>query len=250
MGIFIKNESQIAVMRHASRICADVHELLARHIKPGVTTGELDKIAHDYILSQGAKPSFLGYRGFPATACVSINNEVIHGIPSIRRLKSGDIVSIDIGVCYKHFHGDAARTHPVGDVSEQNKELIIAAEQAFFESVKYAKAGFRLHDLSAAIEDYIDTKGFSIVEEWCGHGIGRQLHEDPQIPNTRQETRGVRLGCGMTLAIEPMINAGFSGTITGKDTWTVVTKDGSFSAHYENTVLITDGEPDILTLRG
>jgi len=250
MGIFIKNESQIAVMRHASRICANVHDLLARHIKPGVTTGELDKIAHDYIVGQGAKPTFLGYRGFPATTCISVNNEVIHGIPGIRRLKNGDIVSIDIGVCYKQFHGDAARTHPVGEVSEQNGKLIKATEQAFFESVKYAKAGFRLHDLSAAIEDYIDTKGFSIVEEWCGHGIGRQLHEDPQIPNTRQNTRGPRLGRGMTLAIEPMVTTGLGSTVTSRDTWTVVTKDGGCSAHYENTVLITDGEPDILTLRG
>jgi len=250
MGIFIKNDDQIAIMRHASRICADTHELLASHIKPGITTAELDKIAHDYILSQDAKPSFLGYRGYPATACISINNEVIHGIPGIRRLKNGDIVSIDIGVRYKHFHGDAARTHPVGEISEEHRKLIDAAERAFFEGMEYAKAGLKLHDISAAIGDYVIAQGFSIVEEWSGHGIGRQLHEDPQIPNSRQQNRGPRLSCGMTLAIEPMINIGYGGTITLDDTWTVVTKDGKFSAHYENTILITDGEPDILTLRG
>ena len=248
MGIFIKNQEQIALMRHASRICADTHNLLAQHIKPGVTTGELDKIANEYIVSQGAKPSFLGYKGFPASICTSVNNIVIHGIPSIQRLKSGDIISIDIGVCYKRFHGDAARTHGVGNISDQSKRLIAAAETSFFESIKFAKAGCRLHDISAALEDYIDTQGFKVVEEWCGHGIGRQLHEDPQVPHTRQDKRGPRLSPGMTLAIEPMINTASGETVTLKDTWTVVTKDGGYSAHYENTVLITDGEPDVLTL--
>ena len=248
MGIFVKNNDQIAIMRHASKICAKTHELLATYIKPGMTTGELDTIANEYIISQGATATFLGYRGFPASACVSVNNEVIHGIPGIRRLKSGDIVSIDIGVCYKRFHGDAARTHAVGTISDIHRKLIDAAEKAFFESMKYAKAGGRLHDMSGAIEDYADTQGFSVVAEWCGHGIGRQLHEDPQIPHTRQDTRGPRLSRGMTLAIEPMLNVGGGETITCDDTWTVVTKDGSFSAHYENTVLITDGEPDVLTL--
>jgi len=248
MGIFIKNNDQIAIMRHASRICANTHELLASHIKPGITTGELDKIAHDYIISQGAKPSFLGYNGYPATTCTSVNNEVIHGIPGIRRLKNGDIVSIDIGVCYKHFHGDAARTHPVGEINETHQKLIDTAEKAFFEGMKHAKAGFWLHDISAAIGDYVEAQGFSVVEEWCGHGIGRQLHEAPQIPHTRQKTRGPRLSRGMTLAIEPMINTGSGNTVTLDDTWTVVTKDGGYSAHYENTIVITDGEPEVLTL--
>ena len=237
-------------MRIASKICAQAHELLARHIRPGITTGELDKIAHDFILSQDATPTFLGYRGFPATLCTSVNDEVIHGIPGIRRLKSGDIVSIDLGVCYKKFHGDAARTHAVGEISSEHSCLIETTERAFFEAVKFAKAGLRLHDLSAAIEDFVDTKGFSVVTEWCGHGIGRQLHEDPSVPNTRQEKRGPRLCRGMTLAIEPMINIGGSAVKTCDDTWTIVTQDGSFSAHYENTILITDGEPDILTLLG
>ncbi|MCL2285072.1 MAG: type I methionyl aminopeptidase [Firmicutes bacterium] len=250
MGIFIKNDDQIAIMRHASRICVDTHEMLANHIKPGITTKELDKIAHDYIISQDAKPTFLGYRGYPAATCISINNEVIHGIPGIRRLKTGDIVSIDIGVCYRHFHGDAARTHPVGEVREEHRKLIDTAEKAFFEGMKYAKAGLRLHDISAAIGDYVEANGFSVVEQWCGHGIGRQLHEDPQVPHTRQEKRGPRLTRGMTLAVEPMINTGSGETVTLDDTWTVVTKDGGFSAHYENTFVITDGEPDILTLRG
>jgi len=248
MGIFIKNNDQIAIMRHASRICADTHQLLASHIKPGITTEELDKIAYDFIISQDAKPSFLGYNGYPATTCISINNEVIHGIPGIQRLKNGDIVSIDIGVCYKHFHGDAARTHPVGEVSETHQRLIDTAEKAFFEGIKYAKAGLRLHDISAAVGDCVEAQGFSVVEEWCGHGIGRQLHEAPQIPHTRQQTRGPRLSRGMTLAIEPMINTGSGNTVTLDDTWTVVTKDGGYSAHYENTVLITDGEPEVLTL--
>jgi len=248
MGIFIKNNDQVAIMRHAGRICADTHQLLASHIKPGVTTGELDKLAHDYILNQDAKPTFLGYNGYPATTCISVNNEVIHGIPGIRCLKNGDIVSIDIGVCYKHFHADAARTHPVGKISETHQRLIDTAERAFFEGIKYAQAGFWLHEISAAIGDYVDAQGFGVVEEWCGHGIGRQLHEAPQIPHTRQKTRGPRLSRGMTLAIEPMINTGSGNTVTLEDAWTVITKDGGYSAHYENTVLITDGKPEVLTL--
>ncbi|MCL1786732.1 MAG: type I methionyl aminopeptidase [Defluviitaleaceae bacterium] len=248
MGIFIKNDEQVAHMRRASQIVAQTHALLARHIKPGVTTGELDKIAHDFILSQEAKPSFLGYHGYPASICVSVNEQVIHGIPGIRRLKSGDIVSIDIGVRYKHFHGDAARTHPVGEVSETHQHLIDTAKKSFFEGIKYAKAGNRLHEISAAIGDHVEAQGFSVVEAWCGHGIGRQLHEDPQIPHSRQDTRGPVLRRGMTLAIEPMINTGVGDTTVLDDEWTVVTKDGGYSAHYENTVLITDGEPDVLTL--
>lgn len=250
MGIVIKNESQIELMRIAGHICAKVHELLATYIKPGVTTQELDHIAHDYILSQGAIPSFLGYRGYPASSCISINNEVIHGIPGMRKLKQGDIVSVDIGVCYKHYHGDAARSHIVGDAPEEHRNLVATAEAAFFAGMQYARLGHNLHDISAAIGDYVHAQGFSIVEEWCGHGIGRQLHEDPQIPHSRQERRGPRLASGMTLAIEPMINAGNGQTVVSEDAWTVVTKDGKYSAHYENTVLITDGAPQMLTLCG
>jgi len=248
MGIFIKNDDQIQIMRHASRICAKTHELLAKHVRVGISTMELNSIAEDYIRSQDAKPSFLGYRGFPFAICTSVNSEVIHGLPSMRRLKKGDIISIDIGVCYKRFHGDAARTHAVGTVSGIHQKLIDVTEQCFFESIKYAKEGHRLHDIGNALEDYVDSFGFTVVREWCGHGVGRQLHEDPQVPQTRQEKRGPRLSRGMTLAIEPMINEGTHDLNTLDDTWTVVTKDGKYSAHYENTILITDGEPDILTV--
>jgi len=248
MGIFIKNDEQISHMRRASRICAKTHELLAQSIRPGVTTFELNSIAEDYIRSQDATPSFLGYRGFPASVCTSVNDEVIHGVPGLRRLKKGDIVSIDIGVCYKRFHGDAARTHAVGKVSEIHQKLIEVTEQSFFEAAKMAKTTNRLHDISNAIDDYVSSFGFGIVKEWCGHGIGRQVHEDPQIPHTRQQKRGPRLARGMTLAIEPMVNAGTYEINTQNDTWTVVTQDGKYSAHYENTILITDGEPEILTL--
>ena len=248
MGIFIKNDEQVALMRTASRICAKTHGLLSSMIKPGITTGELNRAAEEYIRSQDAKPSFLGYRGFPAAICTSVNNEVIHGVPGLRKLRNGDIVSIDIGVCYKRFHGDAARTHGVGKVSESSRKLIDVTEKCFFEALKYATPEHRLHDMAGAIEDYVVNNGFSVVREWCGHGIGRQVHEDPQIPHTRQDKRGPRLSRGMTLAIEPMVNAGTYDIYMRDDTWTVITKDGEYSAHYENTVLITDGEPDVLTI--
>ena len=248
MAIFIKNEQQINLMRIASKICAKTHEILAGYIYPGTSTKELDTIAREYIKSQDASPSFLGYRGFPAAICTSVNEEVIHGVPGDRKLKSGDIISIDIGVCYKRFHGDAARTHPVGQISKEHELLIQATKKSFFEGVKFATSNHRLHEISAAIEDCIDSYGFSVVREWCGHGIGRQVHEDPQIPHTRQEKRGPRLSQGMTLAIEPMVNKGGFEIQMLEDTWTVITLDGEYSAHYENTVLITDGEPEILTL--
>jgi len=248
MGIFIKNDSQIAYMRTASQICARTHELLASYIKPGLTTGELNKIAEEYIRGQGATPTFLGYRGFPAAICTSVNEQVIHGIPGLTRLKSGDIVSIDIGVCYKRFHGDSARTHAVGSIDPECQRLIDVTRDSFFEGMRYAKHGHHLHEISGAIDDYVTNRGFSVVREWCGHGIGRQLHEDPQIPHYRQENRGPRLTKGMTLAIEPMINLGGHELSMLNDTWTVVTQDGKCSAHYENTILITTGEPEILTL--
>ncbi|MCL2203137.1 MAG: type I methionyl aminopeptidase [Defluviitaleaceae bacterium] len=248
MGIFIKNDEQIAIMRQAGRICRDVHELLATYIKPGITTGELNKIAVEYIASQGATPSFLGYRGFPAAICTSVNEHVIHGVPGLRKLKNGDIISIDIGVCLKRFHGDAARSHPVGTVSEKHKRLLEVTKQSFFEAMKHARAGCHLHEMGAAIEEYVTRNGFFVVKDWCGHGIGRIVHEEPSIPHTAQKTRGPRLTPGMTLAIEPMINVGTQELNVHQDTWTVVTKDGKFSAHYEDTVLITTGEPDILTL--
>ena len=247
MAIIIKTVEQIAIMRKASKICARAHEILAANIRHGVTTLELCRIAEDYIKSQDASPAFFGYRGFPASICTSINEEVIHGVPGNRKLKKGDIIAIDIGVAYKRFHGDAARTHAVGKVSERHRKLIDITRGSFFEGMKFAKESNRLHEISAAIEQYVSDAGFSIVRDWCGHGIGRQVHEDPQIPHTKQDKGGPRLKRGMTFAIEPMVNAGTHELNMLKDTWTVITLDGEYSAHYEDTLLITDGEPEILT---
>jgi methionyl aminopeptidase len=247
MGVFIKNDEQISLMRTAGKIAARTHELLSRHIKPGITTGELNAIAEDFIRSSDAKPSFLGYRGFPAAICTSVNDEVIHGVPGLRKLLSGDIISIDLGVCVKRFHGDMARTYAVGVISEIHQKLIEVTEQSFFAGMKCCTEENRLHDISNAIDDYVKPFGFGIVSEWCGHGVGQQVHEDPQIPHTRQEKRGSRIRRGMTLAIEPMINVGTHDISMLDDTWTVLTKDGEYSAHYENTILVTDGEPEILT---
>ena len=252
MGIFIKNNAQIERMRASSRIVAEAHKLMEKNIKPGISTRELNDIADEYIRSCGAEPSFLGYKmtgeGFPASICVSINEEVIHGIPGLRRLKSGDIVSIDIGAYFDKFHGDAARTYNVGSVVPEKQMLIDVTKQSFFEAMKVCRHGRHLHEISNCIEDYVQQYGFSIITEFCGHGVGRKMHEDPQIPHYRQQSRGPRLQKGMTLAIEPMVVAGKSNIRILDDQWTVVTKDGKCAAHYENTVVITDGEPDILTL--
>ena len=239
-------------MRVASRIVAETFNLLEQHIKPGVATRDLNAVAEDYIRSQGAEPSFLGYKmtgeGFPAAICCSVNEEVIHGIPGLRRLKNGDIVSIDIGAYIDRFHGDAARTYIVGTGSPEGQMLVDVTEQSFFEVMAYARHGRHLHELSAAVESYVQRYGFTIVREFCGHGIGRHMHEDPQIPFYKQQNRGPRLQKGMTLAIEPMVVAGKADIRILNDNWTVVTKDGKCAAHYENTIVITDGEPDILTL--
>jgi len=249
MGIFVKNDEQAGRVRAASKIVARTHELLEQYIRPGVTTGELNQIAEEYIRSQGGQPSFLGYRGFPAATCVSVNEQVIHGIPGSRRLKSGDIVSVDIGVCLNKFHGDAARTHPVGDVAPEHRQLIDVTRQSFFEALQYARHGRHLHEISACVEAYVTSFGYSVVREWCGHGIGRSMHEDPQIPHYRMPSRGPRLEKGMTLCVEPMINLGKADIEMLNDNWTVVTKDGKYSAHYENTILITaSGEPELLTV--
>ena len=248
MAIIIKTDEQISIMRKASQICRGAHEMIASNIRHGVTTLELCQIAEDYIRSQDATPAFLGYRGFPASICTSINNEVIHGVPGSRKLKKGDIISIDIGVTYKRFNGDAARTHAVGKVSSRHQKLIEVTRGSFFEGIKYAKESNRLHEISAAIEQFVIDAGFSIVKDWCGHGIGRQVHEDPQIPHIKQDKGGPRLKRGMTFAIEPMVNAGSHELNMLKDTWTVITLDGEYSAHYEDTLLITDGQPDVLTL--
>lgn len=248
MPISIKSEREIEIMREAGRILKITHEELAKAVRPGISTFELNKIGEEVIRSYGCIPSFLNYNGYPASICVSVNDEVVHGIPSKKRiLKEGDIVSLDAGVIYKGYHSDAARTHAVGKISDEAAKLIEVTRQSFFEGIKYAKEGFHLYDVSAAIGAYAESFGYGVVEDLVGHGIGQQLHEDPQIPNFAMKRRGPKLQAGMTLAIEPMINMGGYEVEWLDDDWTVVTLDGSLSAHYENTILITKGEPELLT---
>ncbi len=250
MSVSIKSAREIELMREAGRILFEVHEELAKIIKPGISTLEIDNTGRKLIESYGCIPSFLNYNGYPASICVSVNDEVVHGIPNAKRiLKEGDIVSLDAGVIYKGYHSDAARTYGVGKISADAQKLIDVTRQAFFEGIKFAKEGCRLHEISEAIGNYAESFGYGVVRDLVGHGVGSALHEDPQVPNFKQETRGMRLKAGMTLAIEPMINAGQYNVRWLDDEWTVVTADGSLSAHYENTVLITDGEPEILSLR-
>ena len=249
MGITIKSEREIELMREAGKILSKVHDILAKEVKPGVSTYHIDKIGKEAIYDFGCKPSFLGYDGYPASICVSVNDEVIHGIPSkFRILKEGDIVSLDAGVIYKGYQSDAARTHACGEVSPRAKELIEVTRQSFFEGIKFAKAGHFLHEISAAVEDCVTPHGFTCVRDFVGHGIGREMHEEPQIPNFHQKRRGPKLYPGMTLAIEPMVNIGRPEVVWMDDDWTICTEDGSLSAHYENTILITEGEPEILSL--
>ena len=249
MSVTIKTEHQIELMREAGRILAIVHEELAKIIEPGISTYDIDKKGEEIIRSYGCVPSFLNYQGYPASICVSVNEEVVHGIPSRKRiLQDGDIVSLDAGVIYKGHHSDAARTHAVGNITREARMLMAVTEQSFFEGIKYAKAGNYLNDISTAIGNYANRLGCGVVRDLAGHGIGTSLHEDPQIPNYRQKRRGVLLRAGMTLAIEPMINLGTWDVEFLDDDWTVVSKDNSPSAHYENTVLITESEPEILTL--
>lgn len=246
--IFIKNDLELDLMRRAGKIVAETLLLLEHEIKPGISTKELDTIAEQFITEQGAKPSFKGLYGFPATLCISVNNEVVHGIPGGYILKDGDIVSIDCGACLDGFHGDAARTFPVGNISEDASKLIKVTEQSFFEGIKFAQIGNRLTDISHAIQDHIEANGFSVVKDFVGHGIGRDLHEDPEVPNFGRPGRGPVLTKGMVLAIEPMVNVGTFKVRTLRNDWTVVTSDGSLSAHYENTVAILPDGPEVLTL--
>ena len=247
--IAIKNEHELEAMREACKITAAARALAGEMVRPGVSTKAIDQAVHDYIVSQGAKPSFLNYSGYPASACISVNSTVIHGIPGHYILKDGDIVSVDVGAYFKGFHGDCAATYACGSISTEAQKLIDVTRQSFFEGIKKAVAGNHLFDISNAIADYVEPFGYGIVEELVGHGIGHALHEDPQIPNFRQKRKGIRLMPGMTLAIEPMINIGRPDVEWLDDDWTVVTEDGSLSAHYENTILINEeGEPDILTL--
>lgn len=249
MSVTIKSDKEIELMRQAGKILALVHEELEKFVKPGMTTYEIDKKGEELIRSYDCIPSFLNYNGYPASICLSINDEVVHGIPSKKRVvREGDILSLDAGVIYKGYHSDAARTIGIGEISEQAKKLIQVTEQSFFEGIKYAKEGHHLHEISKAIDEYAVSNGFSIVRDLVGHGIGTNLHEEPEIPNFKQKGRGIKLVSGMTLAIEPMINVGRYDVEWLEDDWTVVTRDGSLSAHYENTVLITKGEPEILSL--
>lgn len=248
MSVTIKSKHEIELMREAGKILAIVHDEIEKIIRPGITTYEIDKIGYDVIRSHSCIPSFLDYNGYPASICVSVNDEVVHGIPSKERIiREGDIVSVDAGVIYKGYHSDAARTHAVGEITPEARRLVDVTKQSFFEGIKFAKAGNHLHDISAAIEDYVVAQGYTVVRDLVGHGIGRALHEEPEIPNFKQRRRGIKLVPGMTLAIEPMVNAGRPDVVWLDDDWTVVTHDGSLSAHYENTVLITDGEPEILS---
>ena len=249
MAVSIKSEREIELMRQAGKILAKVHEELGQAIKPGISTWEINMLGEKLIRQYDCIPNFLNYHGYPASVCVSVNEEVVHGIPKKDViLKEGDIVSLDAGLIYKGYHSDAARTHFVGQVSPEVKKLVEETRNSFFEGIKMAKAGNHLYDISNAIDAYISQFGYGIVRDLVGHGIGTELHEDPQIPNFRQSRRGLKLQPGMTLAIEPMINMGRADVDWMDDDWTVVAQDRLPSAHYENTILITEGEPEILTM--
>ena len=249
MPITIKSSREIELMTEAGRILEIVHNELGKALRPGMSTKAIDKLGEEVIRSYGCIPSFLDYNGYPASICVSVNDEVVHGIPSEHRIiLEGDIVSLDAGVIYKGYQSDAARTHAVGEISEEAKKLIEVTRESFFEGIKYAREGNHLFDISAAIGKYAEDRGYGVVRDLCGHGIGTALHEAPEIPNYAMNRKGVKLKAGMTLAIEPMINIGGWEVDWMDDDWTVVTRDHSLSAHYENTVLITEGEPKLLTL--
>ena len=249
MAVTIKSAREIDLMREAGRLLAIVHDELGKAIHPGMSTKDIDRLGEDLIRSYDCVPNFLNYNGYPASICVSVNDEVVHGIPRDDRiLKEGDIVSLDAGLIYKGYHSDAARTYAVGQISPEAEKLITVTKQSFFEGIKMAKAGNHLYDISNAVDAYVTSYGYGIVKALVGHGIGTKLHEDPQIPNFAQKRKGLRLQPGMTLAVEPMINMGTGDVVWLDDKWTVVTADNAYSAHYENTILITDGEPEILTL--
>ncbi len=248
--IVIKNKSEIELMIKAGEVTADILKELPSVIKPGMSTRELDKWIEDFILRNDMKPAFKGYGGFPATACISVNEELIHGIPSKKTiLKEGDIVTVDLGTIYKGYYSDAARTYPVGKISEEKQKLIKVAEESFFEGLKYCKKGNRIGDVSHAIQEYVESFGFSIIRDYTGHGVGTDLHEDPAVPNYGKPGHGPKLVPGMTIAIEPMIAAGDYDVDVLDNDWTVVMSDGSMCAHYENSVVITEGEPILLTCK-
>jgi len=246
--IIIKNNKEIDLMRSAGKVVAETLLLVEEKVRPGITTAELDMIAEEFITKHGAKPSFKGLYGFPASLCISVNEQVVHGIPGGYVLKDGDIISVDCGAFLNGFHGDAARTFKVGNVSDEANKLIKVTEECFFKGIEYAKIGNRLTDISHGIQSYVEASGFSVVRDFVGHGIGRVVHEDPEVPNFGKPSRGPKLVEGMTLAIEPMVNVGSYKVKTLNDDWTVVTSDGSLSAHYENTIVILPDGPEILTL--
>ena len=249
--IIVKNSEQIALMKKAGVITAEALLVARDAIKPGVSTKEIDTKIRRFIEKCGAVPSFLGYGGFPGSACISINDEVIHGIPSDKViLKEGDIVKIDVGARYRGYNGDSARTYPVGKVSDEALKLISVTEGSFYEAMKFTRVGYRIGDIGFAVENFVISNGFSVVRDYVGHGVGAELHEDPQIPNYGNAGRGARLYAGMTLAIEPMVNQGRADVRVMRDGWTVKTLDGKLSAHYENSVLVTDSDPVILTAKG
>ena len=246
--IVLKTSRELAIMREAGRISAMALKVAGEAVEPGVSTWEIDRVARKYIESQGAVPSFLGYGGFPASACISVNNVVIHGIPSKRQIvKAGDIVSIDIGALFEGFHGDNAYTFPCGDIAPQAQRLLDATRESLYEGIKQAKAGNRLGDIGSTVQRYVEARGYSVVRDFVGHGVGAKLHEDPSVPNYGTPGRGVRLLPGMTIAIEPMVNQGGYEVQVQKDGWTTVTRDGKLSAHFEHTVAITPDGPVILT---
>ncbi|HDH04614.1 MAG TPA: type I methionyl aminopeptidase [Nitrospirae bacterium] len=245
--IVLKSDDEIKRMAESCRIVAEVLEGIKKNIAPGVATEELDEFAESFILSKGARPAFKGYRGYPASVCTSVNEQVVHGIPSSTKLRNGDIISLDIGVCYKGFYGDAAVTVPVGSVDKQAGKLLLVTEKALKIGLEKSVAGNRLSDVSFAIQEYVESEGFSVVRNFVGHGIGRELHEEPQVPNFGKPGEGPRLLPGMTLAIEPMVNAGDWEVVILNDGWTAVTKDKSLSAHFEHTVAITKNGLNILT---
>ena len=247
--VTIKSAREIELMREAGRILAETHDRLKEYVVPGVTTGEIDRKGEEIIRSYGCIPSFLNYEGYPASICTSVNDEVVHGIPNRKRvLHEGDIISLDAGVIWHGYQSDAARTWAVGRISPEAEKLVKVTEESFFEGIRYAVAGNHLNDICVHIQDYAESFGYGVVRDLVGHGIGTEMHEDPEIPNFRMNRKGILLKPGMTLAIEPMINMGRADVVWTDDGWTVVTDDGSLSAHYENTILITDGEPEILSL--
>ena len=249
MAVSIKSPREVELMREAGKILAKTHDELGKQLRPGMTTWEIDHLGEEIIRSYGCKPSFKNYNGFPASICVSVNDEVVHGIPDKKHyIKEGDIVSLDAGVIYKGYHSDAARTHGIGEISEEAERLIEVTKQSFYEGIKFAKPGNHLNDIYEVIQKYEESFGYGVVRDLVGHGIGSHLHEDPEVPNFSRRRKGIRLQPGMTLAIEPMINAGRYEVVWLDNEWTVATRDGSLSAHYENTILITGDGPEILSL--